>query len=167
MHHGLTMPADLLLPTGLAPTNLRLREGTTARMVESDLYDICNRIREVSRRLYLLELDGDDHYEYAVMEHCDDDVERLVFKVNRNQLDGRVIDKLQSLLAKPLPERLRELEVLEYKWEADRKDAELEDLYERVGRQMWIDLEQSGFITRPVSFPKRGVTGGLGSRNRS
>jgi len=58
----------------------------------------------------------------------------------------------------PLAERLAKLEKDEYKIEADRKEAQLDDLYERVGRPMWTQLEHDGFIQRGVSYPKVGVS---------
>lgn len=156
--------SSLILPTGAAPTNLRLRSSVTTTFVENDVYDICKRMREVSDRLYAVQLEEGGRHAFAIMEHCDDGVERLVFKTK--ELDARVIEKLQRLMSMPFDVRVRECEKAEYEADALRKENELEDLYERVGRPMWTELERCNFITRPVSYPKTGVTGGKGSLRR-
>lgn len=159
------MATTLYLPTGAVPTNLHLREGINTRFVENDLYDICRRMEKISRRLYAVEMEDGTKIKYAIMEHCDDGIDRLVFRVD--QLDGRVLHRLEQLMAMSLQARLDQIERDEYKFEAERKEAELEDLYERVGAPMWTELEKANFIQRPVSYPKTGVTGGKGSRAKA
>lgn len=155
------MTTTLLLPNRVAPTNLHLREGVQTRYVDSDMYDIGKRMAEISRRLYAIEATENGKVMWIVMEHCEDGVDRLVFRTPH--LDARVIAKLQELFTVDLHTRLDMIEKDEYKLEAARKEAELDDLYERIGAPMWTDLEKNGFIQRPVSYPKRGVTGGRGS----
>jgi len=150
------MASDLLLPGGLAPSNLHLAEGTRASYVDGDLYRICDRMREVDQSLYAVQLSDDQRYAYAIMEDCEDGVQRLIFKVK--ELDGRVIEKLRYLMARPLHERLTEIEAMHHRLEADRKENELDELYEKLGRPMWTQLEHDGFIQRGVSYPKLGVT---------
>lgn len=149
--------SELILPGHIAPSNLHLLPGQSSAFVEGDLFNIAERVREVDRSLQVVQL-NDPEYPYAVMEFCGDGVERLVFKVKA--LDGRVIERLRYLMARPLDERLRELEADEYKWEAERKEQELEELYERVGAPMWTQLDRDGFIAggRGLSYAKRGVT---------
>jgi hypothetical protein len=89
------------------------------------------------------------------MEHCKDGVERLVFKVAA--LDARVEKRLHELMHMPLAARLAQIEKDQYRLEAEEKEYELDDLYERVGRPMWTQLEHDGFIQRGVSYPKAGV----------
>jgi hypothetical protein len=159
------MSTKLHLPTGVAPTNLHLRDSVTTRFVENDVYDIAKRMREVSPDLYAIEAEENGKVAWIIMEHCNDGIDRLVFRTPH--FDGRVIAKLQHLMSVDLHTRLDIIEKEEYKFEADRKEAELEGLYERIGAPMWTDLEKCGFITRPVSYPKTGVTGGKGSAKRA
>lgn len=163
-----SMPSQLILPGGACPSNLRRLDAQGARPVTSDMYSICERIKEVSSSLYLIELHGGDEFQYAVMESCSDQIERLVFKVKRDALNGAVIEKLRRLLAMPLTERLKKLEAEEFKHEADRKEEEFERLYENLGRPLLHQMQHDGFATtQAVSYPKRGVVGAKGSKGKS
>lgn len=156
----MTARADLLLQ---CPTNLSLPPGVGAAYVDGDMYDICQRVREIDENLRVVVLTGQEkRYTHAIMEHCGDGVERLIFKVGPADqdcplLDGRVVEKLRRLAAQPLAERLRRFEAEETKYEADQKEHELEKIYENLGRPMWTQLEHDGFIQRSVSYPKLGV----------
>ena len=147
---------QLILPTGSVPTNLRLLPSAKVKYVDNDLYDIAMRLKEVHPSIYVLEVDDEQSVKWVIMEDCADGVQRLIFKVDT--LDARVLRKLAEIMAMPLAERLAKLEKDEYKIEADRKEAQLDDLYERVGRPMWTQLEHDGFIQRGVSYPKVGVS---------
>jgi hypothetical protein len=145
------------------PTNLHLPPGTAAIPVSSDMFDICSRVAEIDPNLYIvLTMQGSSHA-YVIMEKCRDGVDRLVFRVN--VLDQRVLNRLKYLMTHPLDERLKILEKEEYELKAEKAEREFEELYERVGRPMWTQLEHDGFIQRSVSYPKRGVKAdGSGSR---
>lgn len=149
------MARDLILPDRLAPSNLHLRPAVKARYVTGDLYDIAQRMREVDATLYAVELSEADEHSYAIMEDCEDGMQRLVFKVR--ELDGRVLEKLRYLMARPLAERIALVDAENHRLDAQRQDDELEQLYEDLGAPMWRELEQCGFIQRPASFPKLGV----------
>lgn len=149
------MSTALTLPDGVRPSNLHLGPGTQHVAVEADMYGICERIKEVDPSLHVVLLSSDDKWCFAIMELCADGVERLVFKVK--ELDERVIAKLRRLMALPLKQRLARLEKDEFKFYADKKERELDELYEQLGRPMWTQLERCGFIQRPVSYPKLGV----------
>lgn len=136
-----------------------------ATYVDGDMFNICERIKEISPSLSIVLLEKDNQFAYAIMEHCVDGVERLVFKVK--ELDNRVCEKLRRLMSMPLSERVTEIEKQEHRLEAERLDEESSELYERFGRPMWTQLEHDGFIQRGVSYPKRGVTGGKGSAKGS
>lgn len=151
------MPTNLVLPTGVVPTNLHLRPSVKRRYVDGDLYGICNRMKQIDPNLYAVELeDGQDHA-YAIMEHCIDGTDRLIFKVA--ELDARVLAKLEYLMARPLADRLDLIERDEHKYEADQKEEELERLYETLGGPMLRDLDRLGFMGGPrsSSYAKRGV----------
>lgn len=139
------MPSNMIVPPELRGVH-----------VEGDVYDICARIREISAKLYVIPLLNDPNgHRYVIVEKCADGVDRTVVKVH--ELDQRVVAHLQKLMAQPLSERLAEIERTERRLEAQEKENQLDDLYERIGRPMWTDLERCGFITRPVSYPKRGI----------
>lgn len=151
------------MSTGLAlprPDNMRVPYGDAAHLVENDVYNICARIKELDPNLYLYLLDppivlGDKTYRYTVSEMCEDRVERLVSRFE--DLDARIIEHLQYLLHVPFEHRMAEAEKLEARAEEDRKENDLAELYESMGRPMWTDLEKCGFIQRNRSYAKRGV----------
>lgn len=145
------------------PDNLRGRFG---QMVESDVYMIADRVREIDPSLFIYATDQPGvAKKYAICEHCVDGVERLVFATD--ELDARVLTHLQYLLRVPFEHRFAEAERIADQNEAERKQNETDEFYERLGRPMWTRLEHDGFIeTRGVSFPKAGATGGKGSLRR-
>lgn len=147
--------SSVILPEAHAPSNLRLKPGLQQRFVDSDLYDICTRIQEVHPSLYIVELSDGDRATWAVMENCEDGVQRLVFKTDA--LDARILDRVQRMLKVPFEQRFAEAEKEEARLKAEAHDLELETLYEKVGRPMWTDLERCGFIDRKMSYGKRGV----------
>lgn len=143
------------MPGHACPSNLHLPSDTMVREIDSDVYNICGQIRSISPRLFVVLLTGQDEYSFAIMEHCIDNVDRLVFRVK--ELDQRVLRKLYQLMELSLADRMDQLEKDEWKLEQEQKEADLEEMYERVGRPMWTQLEHDGFIQRGVSYPKRGV----------
>lgn len=150
------MATGLVLPDGYRPTNLHLSEDVGYAMVDSDMFDICNRIKEIDPRLYIVNLAKGDKFVYAIMEgQCLDGQDHLIFKVK--QLDARVLNKLRELMGIPFQARYAKLKAEEYKFDADEHERELDELYETLGRPMWTELEKSGFIQRPVSYPKQRV----------
>lgn len=149
------MATDLLLPSGLVPSNLHLPKEARAELIDSDMFHICDRVKEISPTLHIFKLYDDDKYIYTVMEHCSDGVERLIFKVKA--LDNRVITRLQTLFSVELDTRIRMCDKENHRFEAHEKEEQLDDLYERLGRPMWTQLEHDGFIQRGVSYPKAGV----------
>jgi hypothetical protein len=149
------MPTTLELPGRLAPSNLHLPQDAQHMAVEADLYNICERVKEISDRLHIILLTHDDKHSFAIMEHCDDGVERLVFKVA--DLDARVLKRLRELMAQPLAERVAAIERDQRRFVEQEQEREFEELYERLGGPMWSELERCGFIQRPVSYPKAGV----------
>jgi hypothetical protein len=139
------------------PSNMIVPQELRGVHVEGDVFNICTRIREISERLYIIPLVNDLHgHRYCVVERCEDGVDRTVVKVY--ELDDRLIRHLARMMSMPLSERLAELDRNERRLEAQERENQLDDLYERLGRPMWTELERCGFIdSRPVSYPKRGV----------
>lgn len=149
------MATSLSLPSHTAPSNLHLRPSVQTRFVDSDMFDIAKRLDELSKALYIVEMTEYDDHAYAIMEHCVDGIDRLVFKVDA--LDARVIDRVREIMGVPFEHRFAVAEAAEDKHNAERKDNELEELYENLGRPMLTQLEHDGFIQRSVSYAKRGV----------
>lgn len=149
------MTKSLILPSGACPTNLSLPPGTTAMYVDADMYDICERVREISPSLLvvLLEHTPTETMSYSIMEQCYDGWARQIFKVK--ELDARVLDRLRELMSVPFEERYRRLEAENHRFEQAQHEEAMDKLYEDMGRPMWTELEKCGFIQRPVSYPKR------------
>lgn len=149
--------SSLLLPSGTLPTSIRLRPEIRTSVVESDLYDIGRRIQEMHPTVYVLQMDDGNTASWAVMENCDDGVQRLVFKTN--VLDQRVLEKLAWIMHVPFEKRLEAAEKEVTDHDAKKKDDELEKLYEEMGRPMLTQLEHDGFIQRSTSYAKGGMYG--------
>lgn len=122
-------------------------------MLDSDLYGICERIKEVSTDLFIIVASEGAKNKFIVMERCNDGIDRKVFGVD--ELDGRVIERLRYLMAHPLNERYAMLEEEARKMEAAAREQEFEELYERLGGPMQHQLWHDGFIEhRDKSYPK-------------
>lgn len=129
------------------PDSVRGRFGS---YVTSDVYRIAERIREEvdgGDRLHIESIDPPIHwqgreYNFAVVE--DTDVgSRLVMRVK--ELDARIITALQRMIRIPFSERFEQAEKLADAWEAEEKERQLDQLYERMGGNMRIQLERCGF----------------------
>lgn len=138
------------------PTNLHLPPEAQAIPVDSDLYAMCERVREISDRLHInLILHKGDHA-YVIFERCEDGHDRKVFMVK--DLDARILPRLRKAMSVPLAERLEIALREQDEHKRQMHEDQLEELYERMGRLMWYRFERDGFIDqRPVSFPKAGV----------
>lgn len=113
-------------------------------MVDGDLYHICERIKEVDPSLFIVQLVDDRHNcAYMIMEHCEDGVDRLVYKTK--ELDARVIEKCQYMKSVPFEHRFKVIEKEIDEAEADRKAKEAERFYELVGAPMREELQRCGF----------------------
>lgn len=131
--------------------------------VEGDVYDICERLKELDPRLHIILIEDGEQHAYVIMEHCDDGVERMVFKTK--ELDPRILDKARELLYVPFEDRLKKIDRENEAYEQAFKEEELDRLYEDFGGPMYNQLEHDGFITRSKSYPKLGIASG-GQRAR-
>lgn len=143
------VPSNLIVPYEFRGQDVK---------VDGDVYNMCARVKQIDERLRVLPMPDNERYPFAISMVCEDGVERLVFRMQ--ELDARSERRLQYLASIPLSQRLDEFEADTAKREADRKEEELERLYEEMGQQMYKSLEDCGFIQRPVSYPKVGVTSG-------
>jgi hypothetical protein len=150
------MAHSLALPDGFAPSNLHLKPSVKTRFVESDVFDICHRLAEISPRLYLVELtdtEQPDRAAWVVMEACADGVQRRVNKYQ--ELDQRMLEDVQKMLRIPFEHRVAaaaaEIDAHNAKIETDAIDR----LYETMGERFRYQLHRNGFIDgRPTSYPK-------------
>lgn len=145
----------LLMPV---PTNLRLPEGSQSYMVESDLYDICDRIRELHPALFIvLHQVPDREPYYTVMEHCADNVDRVTIP-RVKELDGRVLERIRYFLNVPIEKRLAEFEREEDEAKRSDKERELDELHETLGLPMQHQMKRDGFSDPGgLSVAKAGV----------
>jgi hypothetical protein len=110
------------------PENLRMKGATH---VSSDLYDICNRIREVDPSLFIVYHPDHQTHPYVVMEHCRDGEDRIVKRYAT--LDARVLEDLRYMLAVPFDERWKRIAA-----EVDAANEKIGKMdEEKMDRFMW------------------------------
>lgn len=148
------------------PTNLHPPPGMHVNEVESDVWMVCDRLKEkYGDRLYVVVMDDGSNYAFTVMERCDDGEDRMVKKYKA--LEPSILKDIDFMLMIDLKQRIRLLEAENDKWERDWEEMAAEKQFEEIGLPMWRELERAGFIQRPVSYPKSGVSGGKGSLAKS
>lgn len=132
------------------PSNLRIDMSGNRRgimVVDSDLYKIADRIKEIDPRLMIVYHDG--HPEpFTIMEQCEDGVTRFVARYA--ELDQRILEDLRYMLHVPFEKRLAIVER-----EIDEKNAALEAIDEEtldwIATEMRRDLVRTGF-SDPIGF---------------
>lgn len=132
----------LFLP--LNPANLRSNARLNVQAVDSDVYNVCERLRELNDRLYVNTID-DDHDKsrtFVIMEETPTG-SQVVFRTRK--LDARVVEHVRYLLHVPFAERFAAAERLMDKWEAEDKENELDKMAEEMGLEMQYDLKRLGF----------------------
>ena len=139
------------IPGSAAPNNLHFGADVGATIVEGDLYNICSRLEEVNPSLFIVALESPDGKSFAIMEHCEDGWDRLVWRVA--ELDARVVKKAEYLQKVPFDRRLEEAEKAEAQMEAEDNLNAFESLYEKLGAPMRRELAKTGFIDSNVSYP--------------
>lgn len=145
---------SVILPETSRPTNLHFHDDVQVRMIDSDLYGICDDIKKISKDLFIVVASEGARSRFIIMERCEDGVDRKVFGVD--ELDGRVLERLRYLMYHPLAERMKILEEEERKNDEQRKEEEFDELYHRLGGPMRYQLWHDGFIEhRDKSYPKR------------
>lgn len=154
------MASDLMLPQGLAPSNLHLKPSVKARFVEYDVFNIADRIgRELDGgdRIHIWELSEDrQEQKWLVTENGPDGVERFVCKTD--ELDARLIEHLQYLVHIPFHVRVAALEAANEEWEQQQHEAEVDRIVEKIGYDMHRELWNCGFIShRGTSYPTKAI----------
>lgn len=147
------MTSSLLSVAGV-PTNLRLPEGSTLAYCEPDLYNICERLRELDEALSVIVMKDDaGGAAFAITERTRQGVEELVMRVGPgckiDALDARVIEHIEWIRRIPAAERAAQIE-REIAAEArSREEQKSEKLYEDIGGSFYDNLFKCGFVTTP------------------
>jgi hypothetical protein len=123
--------SDLMLPM---PSNVVTRNRMA--VVDSDLFNIAQRVREVDPNLVLL-LDERNEKPWVVMERGADGVERFVKRYS--ELDNRIVEDLKYMLAVPLNERMERVNR-----EIEQADAERQGLKGEKFEQFAHDFMEAG-----------------------
>lgn len=132
------------------PSNLQAPSLGT--IVESDVFDICNRVKEIDPELTIVAND-EGHAKRFSIQHIDKRGDAYLV-MTTDHLDARILDDLQYLLHVPFEQRYAEAERREAKAEVELMEQQRERLYERLGHQFYVQLDRCGFIQRPDSYRK-------------
>lgn len=124
------------------PLNLR----SEATMVESDVYDICNRVREIDPDL-TIHVNPDGHRFKFSVQHVDK-VGNEYFVCGADELDARLVDRIQYMLHVPFEKRYAEVSAYEDKLRADLDKQQWDKFYENMGQRMFRQLATDGFNNR-------------------
>ena len=140
------MTQSLVLP--FVPDNLRLGYGPNRvkpKLVESDVYDMCNRIKEVDPNLYVVLHEGHEQ-PFVIMENCIDGECRLVRRYA--ELHPGILDDLRYMLHVPFQKRL---ELLDKEIEASnsRIGHMSPERMERFAWEFKDSLQKSNFTQAP------------------
>lgn len=140
--------SDLLL-NGV-PSNVRLpRRLRGARMMTSDVYNVCDRIKEIDPNLYVV-IHENTEQPFVVMEHCTDGEERMVKRYK--ELTPEILTDLRRMLAIPWETRFKKLakEVDDHNRKAENAWEESES-HERFVFDMGQALKESNLAPGRVS----------------
>lgn len=133
-------------PTFLAPVpdNLRAKKH---QYVTSDVYGICDRIKQIDRSLFVV-LQEEHAKPWVIVEHCADGIERFVKRYEH--LDASILEDLRYMLAIPFDKRVERISK-EAEAENDRLTAIDEEKHERFLWD-WKDSAVRSNIMDPMWF---------------
>lgn len=120
---------------------------TAVSIVDGDLYNIAQRIKEIDPNLMIVFHDG--HPEpFTIMENCADGVTRFVKRYA--ELDQRILDDLRYMLRVPFDERLKiaDRQIQRANDALERPD---DDVVDWLASEMRRDLVRTGF-SDPIGF---------------
>lgn len=128
---------------------LQVKRGRNGRLVqiERDVLDVVQRIKEISPRLSVDYNDGGGYF--RVIEHCDDDRERLV--TTCTELDNRVVERIREI-SNPGYDFVAEVERLDNEAEKRKQHEFAEEVGEkgeRLAHALRKDLEVKSSIVLP------------------
>lgn len=116
------------------PDNLTYR-GPGYASVDSDVFNICGRIREISPSLRVVLREGAEK-PWTVVEMCSDGVERFV--ASYEALDQRILEDLRYMLAVPFEKRFEASAR-----EVDRHNDALGDMPEEKMERFAWDMQRA------------------------
>lgn len=127
------------------PINMRV-DHSGATLVESDVYNICERLREIDPALTVHVNPDGHHFPFSIQHKDKAGNEYLVCGVEA--LDARVIDKVNHMLRVPFEKRYAEAVRLEDKAREDADKEQWAKFYENMGKRMYWQLANDGFNNR-------------------
>lgn len=132
---------------------MRLPVGGHGAQVDSDLYGICERLREYDPNVRVTLLTQDALFAWSVGEVGPDGVLREILRTK--ELDGRIIDRLNYIRSVPVEERVKAIEADYDRERAAREEHESEDLYDKIGGGIYDNLFRCGFSHQPKPMSVR------------
>lgn len=137
------------------PDNLRYSGNAKMQLVESDVYNVCNRIKEIDPNLFVVLHEG--HAEpFVVVEKCVDGEERLVKRYA--ELTPQILTDLRRMLSIPWEQRWKALAAEVDKHNEDMGNSWMEsEGHERFVWEMRNALHESNIadITKPVFMHRK------------
>jgi hypothetical protein len=156
---------DLVMPGLVSPSNLKRGGRFKTAPITSDIYSVCERLKELSPRLSLHWVEDSnpkarDQIAFVVTETYLNEngqpEEAVVWKSRK--LTPEIVERCRYYMNVPMEKRYAAMVAEAEKIDAEREENEFQELYENLGRPMWTQLEHDGFVeTRGVSYPKTGV----------
>ena len=132
------------------PDNLRYSGNEKMQLVESDVYNVCERIKEIDPNLFVV-LHPDHPEPFVVVESCRDGEERLVKRYA--ELTPQILTDLRRMLSIPWEQRWKALAAEVDKHNRDMEDAWMEsEAHDRFVWEMRDALQKSNIadITKPI-----------------
>ena len=120
------------------PESLRVRGKAVPKLVESDVYNICNRIKQIDPSLFVVWQEGQAK-PWIVVEQCADGEQRMVERYE--ELDARILEDLQRMLRIPYGERFKKI------------TAEIDAHNERLRSETNRDMERIAWTMRRALRP--------------
>ncbi len=118
--------------------------------VTSDVFNICERIKEISPNLRLNYTEGRDE-PWVVTELSKDGEERFVSR--HAEADARILERLQYMLHVPIMERLRRNDAVEDR-NKDKWDPNAEAALEEAADQAFHLARKAGLVEAGPSYRK-------------
>lgn len=122
------------------------------KAVSGDIYNICERIKEIDRNLFIVHHEGHER-PFVVMENCVDGEERMVSRYER--LDASILEDLQRMLRIPFEQRMETLiKKIDAENAAKEREWEESEAHEKFIWDMKNALRDSNIAspTSPIFF---------------
>ncbi len=144
------MPA--LIVNGI-PTNLNVSRSLRIAHVEADLFGIMDRLAEYDPNIRATPLAQGDLFAWSIGEIGPDGVLREILRAD--ELDQRILDRLNYIRSVPLEERIAAIEADYDKQAAARAQDDADKLYDAIGGTIHDNLFRCGFTHQPKPMSVR------------